>query len=346
MWEKIVLTAPVYTPDEIVHAMGMVPIGVWGGDIELKESKRYFPAFICSISQSILELGMSKMYDGASAILIPDLCDSLKALGENWKYVVSEIPFVPVMYPQNRQTDFGRKYTLKLYQKVVEQLEDICQTELSLDKLKETILIYNEHNKLMREFVIAAAKHQEITAYERSAVFKSAFFILKEEHSELLKQLLDNLSKEEGENLQKTRVVVSGIIADSPNLMEIVERNNFQIVADDIAAQSRQYRTDAPLGENPLESLAEKYCQMDNCSVLYDVKKKRLSLMIDTVKQTNAKGIILFLTKFCDPEEFDYPILKKMCDKENIPLLFVEIDRQIQNYAQVETALETFKDLF
>ena len=46
--KKIVLTAPVYTPEEIIHSMGLVPMGAWGADLELSESKRYFPGFICS----------------------------------------------------------------------------------------------------------------------------------------------------------------------------------------------------------------------------------------------------------------------------------------------------------
>ena len=83
--KKVVAVAPVYTPQEIIQSMGMVPMGVWGADMELNESKKYYPAFICSIMQSILELGLKGEYDGVSAIIIPSLCDSLKTLGQNWK---------------------------------------------------------------------------------------------------------------------------------------------------------------------------------------------------------------------------------------------------------------------
>ena len=84
--KKVVACAPVYTPEEIIHSMGLVPFGVWGADIQLEEAKSYFPAFICSIAQSILELGKKGKYEGVSAIVIPSLCDSLKCLGQNWKY--------------------------------------------------------------------------------------------------------------------------------------------------------------------------------------------------------------------------------------------------------------------
>ena len=38
---KVVACVPVYTPEELIHSMGLVPMGAWGGDIELKESAQY-----------------------------------------------------------------------------------------------------------------------------------------------------------------------------------------------------------------------------------------------------------------------------------------------------------------
>ena len=61
--------------------MGLVPMGAWGADMALNRAKEYFPAFICSVMQSILELGMKGVYNGASAIVIPSLCDSLNVWG-------------------------------------------------------------------------------------------------------------------------------------------------------------------------------------------------------------------------------------------------------------------------
>ena len=55
---KKVVAVTYYTPQEIVHSMGLVPMGVWGADMEINEAKKYYPAFICSIMQTILELGI------------------------------------------------------------------------------------------------------------------------------------------------------------------------------------------------------------------------------------------------------------------------------------------------
>ena len=342
---KIVLTAPVYTPGEIVHSMGMVPMAVWGADIQLKESKKYVPAFICSIVQSIVELGMAGAYDGASAIIIPSLCDSLKVTGENWKYAVPSIPFIPMTYPQNRKPAFGHAFTKAGYERVIADLEKASGLTFEEDKLAASIDVYNAHNAAMRALVPAMAAHPEITNQQRSDVFKSAQFMLAEEHTELVNQLTAALEAEKSGE-KKLRVMTTGILADAPGLLSIFDENGIQIVCDDVAAESRQYRTDVPEeGDSAMDRLAAKFCAMDHCSVLYDVEKKRVDKIVSDAKEAGAQGVVVLLTKFCDPEEFDYPLIKRACSEADIPCVLIEIDRQMVNYEQARTAIETFKEL-
>ncbi len=60
---------PVYCPEEIIHAAGMFPVGIWGGHTELDLAKQYFPAFACSIMQSSLEYGLKGAYNELSSVI-------------------------------------------------------------------------------------------------------------------------------------------------------------------------------------------------------------------------------------------------------------------------------------
>ena len=342
--KKVVAVAPVYTPQEIIHSMGLVPMGVWGADMEINEAKKYYPAFICSIMQTILELGIKGEYEGVSAIVIPSLCDSLKCLGQNWKYAVKGIPFIPMTYPQNRKPAFGHTFTLAGYQRVIADLEKATGLTFDEAKLADSMEVYNQHNAAMRELTAVLADHPEITAAQRSDIFKSAWFMLKEEHTALVNQLVEAL-KAQPAGAAKTRILVSGILTDAPGLTSILDECGLQVVADDVAAESRQYRTDAPAEGTPLERLAAKFCNMDHCSLLYDVEKKRVNLIVDQAKSLNAQGVLLVLTKFCDPEEFDVPLIRRACQAAGLPCSVIEVDRQMVNYEQARTAIETFRDL-
>ena len=189
------------------------------------------------------------------------------------------------------------------------------------------------------------AANSEITCAQRSDIFKSAFFMRKEEHTALVCELIDVLGKEAASE-PKYRIMTTGILADAPGLLEIFDDNNMRIVCDDVAAESRQYRTDSPVDGAPaLDRLATKFCETDNCSVLYDVEKKRVYKIVEDAKASKAQGVLVLLTKFCDPEEFDYPLIKRACADAEIPCVLIEIDRQMVNYEQARTAIETFKDL-
>jgi bcr-type benzoyl-CoA reductase subunit C len=343
--KKVVLCAPVYTPEEIIHSMGMVPFGVWGADKEIEGAKRYFPAFICSILQSILDLGIDGTYDGATAIVIPSLCDSLKVLGENWKYAVPGIPFIPMTYPQNRKTEAGREFTKNSYSRVIRDLEKYSGEKFSLESLAESIKVYNSHNRAMRKVADILPDYDFITPKQRSDIFKSSFFMLKEEHTSLVEELMGVLENEKKKQNGKVRIITTGILADNSDLLSILEKNNMVIVGDDIANESRQYRVDASNFENALDSLVDKFANMDNCSVLYDKDKKRADYIVNMAREKKADGIIILMTKFCDPEEFDYVMLKKVFEKAGMQFVTIEVDRQMVSYEQANTMIQTFNDM-
>lgn len=344
--KKVVLCAPVYTPEEIVHAMGAVPMGAWGADMELNKAKEYFPAFICSIMQSIVELGMSGAYKGASALIVPHLCDSLKAMGQNFRFAVPDIPFIPVCYPQNRKPDYGQEFTVAAYERVAKDVAAATGLTLENQALTASIQVYNEHNAVMRQLADVLAAHGEVTACQRSDIFKSAFFMLKEEHTALVRELIAALEQEGAQDAgNKTPVMVTGILADSEKFNRILDENGMHIVVDDLANGSRQYRTDAPVTDQPMEDLANKFRNTGNCSLLYDPKKERIGFIVDLCKEKQVKGLIFAITKFCDPEEFDYPLIKAACDKAGIPSVMVEVDRQMVEYGQIQTTLDAFREI-
>ena len=144
---------------------------------------------------------------------------------------------------------------------------------------------------------------------------------------------------------EKTPILLSGILTDAPGFNAILDDLGLHIVADDVAAQSRQYRTDVPAGDDALTALAQKFADMDNCSVLYNAAKPRVQWIVDIAKARNAKGVLVALTKFCDPEEFDYVMIKKACEAAGIPVTVVEIDRQMVQFEQARTNIETFRDM-
>lgn len=73
---------------------------------------------------------------------------------------------------------------------------------------------------------------------------------------------------------------------------------------------------------------------------------KKITMLIDMVKKKNANGVVMIMMKFCDPEEFEYPIIKEELEKAGIPLLYLEIDQQMDSYEQLRTRVQSFAEMF
>ncbi|NFV13571.1 phenyllactyl-CoA dehydratase subunit FldC [Clostridium sp. FAM 1755] len=342
--QKAIGCMPLYVPEELVSAAGMIPVGVWGTDTEISEAKTYFPAFICSILQTTLEAALNGEYDILSGMMIGNYCDSLKCMGQNFKLAVKDIEFIPVTIPQNRKMDAGKEFLKSQYKMVIQQLEKISGNKITDEALDKAIEIHDEHRKIMNEFTMLASQYpSEITPIKRNYVMKSAYIMDKKQHTEKVKELISEIKMLAPDQFNGKRVITTGIIADSEDLLKILEENNIAIVGDDIAHESRQYRTLTPDANTPMDRLAEQFANKE-CSTLYDPEKKRGKYIVDMAKERKADGIIFVMTKFCDPEEYDYPQMKKDFEEAGIPHVLIETDMQMKNYEQARTAIQAFSE--
>lgn len=130
--KKAVGVLPYFCPEELVYAAGMLPFGLWGAAIQANESKRYFPAFICSILHTTLEMGIQGQLDDLSAVMVPICCDSLKGMGANWQYGTGgKVPVINVAYAENRKIQAGIEFTASQFKKIRKQLEEIADTPIT-----------------------------------------------------------------------------------------------------------------------------------------------------------------------------------------------------------------------
>ena len=118
-----------------------------------------------------------------------------------------------------------------------------------------------------------------------------------------------------------------------------------EVVADDLAKESRAFALQIPEDEPPIGALADAFCALDGDSLLYDPEKLHAKKVVDLAKDAQAQGIILLLAKFCDPEEFDAPFVKTACREADIPFLQIEVDQSTETYEQARTQLEAFAEL-
>lgn len=349
--KKVVGVLPYYAPEELVYAAGIVPMGIWGSNNKtISRAKEYCATFYCTIAQLALEMLLDGTMDGLDGIITPTICDTLRPMSQNFRVAMGDkMSVIFLAHPQNRFEDFGLQFTVDQYTHVKKELEKIAGREITNDDIKNAIKVYNESRAARRKFVKLASDHCDvITPTKRSAVLKAFHFMLKDEYTAKLNELNAELEKLPVCDWQGTKVVTSGIICDNPALLAAFEENNIAIAADDVAHETRSFRTDVPEDTDPMMALAHQFANIDYDVLLYDPKSsenRRGEFVANLVKESGAQGLVLFMQQFCDPEEMEYPYLKKALNDADIPHIKLGIDQQMRDFGQARTAIQAFADV-
>ena len=326
-------------------------MGIWGSNNKtISRAKEYCATFYCTIAQLALEMLLDGTMDGLDGIITPTICDTLRPMSQNFRVAMCDkMSVIFLAHPQNRFEDFGLQFTVDQYTHVKKELEKIAGREITNDDIKNAIKVYNESRAARRKFVKLASDHCDvITPTKRSAVLKAFHFMLKDEYTAKLNELNAELEKLPVCDWQGTKVVTSGIICDNPALLAAFEENNIAIAADDVAHETRSFRTDVPEDADPMMALAHQFANIDYDVLLYDPKSsenRRGEFVANLVKESGAQGLVLFMQQFCDPEEMEYPYLKKALNDADIPHIKLGIDQQMRDFGQARTAIQAFADV-
>ena len=349
--KKIIGVLPYYAPEELVYAAGMVPMGIWGSNNKtISRAKEYCATFYCTIAQLALEMLLDGTMDQLDGIITPTICDTLRPMSQNFRVAMKDkLPCIFLAHPQHRKPAFGLQFTVDQYTHVKNELEKIAGTAITDEALREAIKVMNRSRAARRPSAKLAGQHPDaVSAVNRSAVLRAAWFMEPVPFAEKLEALNAELKALPECKWTGKKIVTSGIICDNPKLMQILDDNQIAIAADDVANESRPCLVDAAETGDPMMALAQQFADQDYDVLLYDERSsenRRADFIVKMVKESGAQGLVLFMQQFCDPEEMEYPYLKKALNAAGIPHIKLGVDQQMRDFGQASTALEGFADV-
>ena len=345
--KELVGCFPIHTPEEIVYAAGCVPIGMWGGRTEIQLADKYLQSFCCSIMRANVEFAMRGTYDMLKAVIIPTFCDTMKCIVENMKLAMPKVPTIAMAYPQHRTLQTGMEYMVSEIKRVRHQLELILGKIITESQIEEAFAIYENYRRTMRRFSETSAEHPEIiTARKRHLLIKAGQFMDKAIYMEMIEEIIQGLEGEPSSEYQGTRVVVMGLLSEPIEMLDIFDENQITIAADDLSLGSRLWRTQARKDVTDVfQKMAYRVADQEGDTFLYDPEKKKGQMLIDMAEECGADGIVVLMMKFCDPEEYDYPIYKEEVEAASVPMLYLEIDQQLTSFEQIRTRVQSFTEM-
>ena len=344
--KKAIGCFPIYLPEEIIYASGALPVGMWGGQVSLQEVDRYIAGFGCSIMRANMELGIRGDYKFLEAIVIPTYCDTMKSILANWLIAVDEPTVISYTVLQNRYSSGALDFITYQNERLRKSVEEVMGVQITQEKVEEAFAVYEEYRTAMRRFTELVNNYPKtLTPTVRHLVMKAAWFMDKKVYTEKLNALMDELQTQEKETADGVRVVVTGLMMEPTGLLDAFTDLGYTITGDDLAHESRQFRTLSRTEGSVYEKIANRMIDLRGDTFFYEENKSRGSMLIDAVKRTGADGVVVCMYKFCDPEEFDYPVYKEELEAAGIPMLYLEVDQQTQSMEQIRTRLQTFAEM-
>lgn len=343
---------PVHVPREIVHAAGMLPIGIHGGgSMEIIRGDAFYQSYICHLPRSVVELGQSGRLDAFSAMLFPSTCDVIRNLSGMWKILKPKTYVRYVDLPQVNHPQRAMEFWKGELNHLARDLSAISGIEVTEARLWESIRLYDRARALIEQLYQTRREQPwRVPSEELYLLLRAGESVPVELWMERAEEYLAASAEDPGRIRDNARVVLIGSFCEPPplGLIKTIERAGCTIVDDDLLIGNRLIRGAVEDGTetDPVTALAGALLYRSRkTSILYepDPKGKR-QLVPQVVRESGADGVIFAAPSFCDPALLDRPMLRAGAEAAGLPCIAFEYAENTGQFQQYREQAGTFSD--
>jgi len=342
---------PIYVPREIIHAAGMLPVGILGGGdrLEIIRGDAYFQSYICHIPRSTIELALSHRLDALDGMLFPSICDVIRNLSGMWTILFPDRYVRYIDVPQNYEAKLGGVFWKQELCILRDDLGRMAGRPISDEELRRSISLYNTNRQAIGD-LYAARRRQPwfFPTSEMYLILRAGNLLPPEEHTAMIREYL-RLALLETDRIEQdqSRVVLVGMFCEQPplGLLRTIERAGCWVVDDDLLLGLRWLKEDVPLDGDPLQNLVDTFLKHSvSTASRYEPSGDRGGWLVEAVRKSRAEGVIFCAPSFCDPALLEQPMLTAALDRERIPHTQFKFSEDTGQFAVIREQAGTFSD--
>jgi len=342
---------PVYVPREIVHAAGMLPVGILGGgdQLEVIQGDAYYQSYICRIPRSTIELGLTGRLDCLDGMLFPSICDVIRNLSGMWQIMFKDKYVKYFDVPQNFEDGIGGDFYIHEMQLLREDLGKLAGKPVTDDALRASIAVYNENRRAIGElYAYRAAKPWQAPTSEVYLVARAGMVLPPEEHTVLVREYIAATDAVERPRRDNARIVLTGSFCEQPplGLIKSIEMAGCYIVDDDFMLVLRWLLDEVPTEGDPLENLSKAFLHRSaSTASKYELRKEEKGqFLLQSAKKAGAEGVIFAAPSFCDPALLERPMLQAVLARYKVPYTAFKYAENTGQMAPIREQAGTFAD--
>jgi benzoyl-CoA reductase subunit C len=342
---------PIYVPREMLHAQGVLPVGLMGGGdgLEVIRGDAYYQSYICRIPRSTIELGLNGSLDCLDGMIFPAICDVIRNLSGMWKLLFPDKLVRYLDLPQNFDRELGGAFFRRELEELSADLVARGARPLDEDALRRSIAVHNENRRLVRQ--LCELRHNEpwkVPASEFYLLMRAGLVLPVEEHTQMLEAYAGQVAADaERKPMDQARVLVIGCFCEQPplGLIKTLERAGCYIVDDDLVQIHRWIRGDIPLAGDPLQNCVVAFLENSIASpTRYIDRQEEGQELVQRVRHSGAEGVLFCAASFCDPALLDQPMSVAAVEEAGIPWTAFKYSENTGQFQVIREQAGTFAD--
>jgi benzoyl-CoA reductase subunit C len=348
---KVIGYMPVYVPREIVHAAGMLPLGILGGgaDMEVIHGDAYYQSYICRIPRSTIEMAINGKLDFVDGMMFPSICDVIRNLSGIWKLLFKDKYVRYFDAPQNFREEVGGVFYANEMRELRDGLAKLAGREVADDDIRRSIAVYNENRRWVnRVYDFRSAFPWKAPSAEVYLLMRAGMVLPPEEHTALMREYLAAAEAANRPMRDNCRVVLTGAFCEQPplSLIKSLEMSGCYIVDDDLLLVTRWLLEDVPTEGDPIENLSRAFLlhSAETAAKYEPVVARKGSYLIDCVRKRKADGVIFAAPSFCDPALLDKPMIISRIEPLGIPYIHIQYAENSSQMQPIREQSGTFAD--
>jgi len=342
---------PIYVPCEVLHAQGVLPVGILGGgdDLEIIRGDAFYQSYICHIPRSTIELGLTGRLDVLDGMLFPAICDVIRNLSGMWKLRFPDKLSRYLDVPQNFDPTVGGRFYRHELEELSADLTARGARPYDPEALRAAIVAYNGVRRRVRDlYALRRERPWTVPTSELYLILRAGLVVPVEEFAALLDDYRAAVESDASRQpMDQARVVVTGSFCEQPplGLLRTLERSGCYIVDDDLVQVHRFLRHDVPTEGDPLDALVAAFLSDAIASpTRYVADATKGDELVERVREARAEGVLFCAPSFCDPALLDQPMAVSAIERAGVPWTAFKYAENTGQFHVIREQAGTFAD--
>lgn len=342
---KALAVLPIHYPKEILTALDILAVELWGppGPPRGPDAGR-IQSSVCSVVRNALAFLASGGADAVDGVLFPHTCDSIQGLATvapdlgGWSK-----PVFRFLAAHGDDRPSARRFLAAELRRFAHELAEFAGVMLDEDRLRDAIRLHLAIDRA-RATLLDRRARLAISDGELYRLLRQGEYLWPADHLAELEAAAADLAPAPVQT--GVPVLVTGIVPEPMSFLDALSEAGAWIAADDYAAIGRRVNRFEPASlDDPFEAMVALTFSAPPCSTRQSNQSDRANYLEALLEAAGAAGAIIHTVKFCEPELFDIPVIRRRLAERGIPVLQLESELERELPGQTVTRIEAFVEM-